>query len=81
MKQFDLESQYQQYLKRVGLVENKMAPLQKKQLRQTFFGACGALLMLLKNDITPLPEDQAVLALEDMINQVANYFGKQVILG
>jgi len=81
MKQFDLEAQYQQYLRRVGLVESKMAPLQQKQLRQTFFGAAGSLLMLLKNDITPLPEDQAVLALEDMINQVSNYFGKLVITG
>lgn len=81
MKQFDLEFQYQQYLKRVGLVESKMAPLQQKQLRQTFFGACGSILMLFKNEITSLPEDQAVLAIQDMFNQVANYFAKLTILG
>lgn len=81
MDKFNIETLYQQYLQRVGLEESKMAPLQQKQLRQTYFGASGNLLMLLKNDISPLPEDEAVIVLEDLINQVANYFGKQVMLG
>jgi len=81
MDKYDLENQYQLYLKRVGLVESKMAPLQKKQLRQTFMGAYGQLLMLLRDDITKMEDNVAVLTIQNMFNQVANYFAKQVIQG
>jgi len=81
MDKYDLENQYQLYLKRVGLVESKMAPLQKKQLRQTFMGAYGQLLMLLRDDITKMEDNVAVLTIQNMFDQVANYFAKQVIQG
>jgi len=81
MDKYDLENQYQLYLKRVGLVDSKMAPLQKKQLRQTFMGAYGQLLMLLRDDITKMEDNVAVLTIQNMFNQVANYFAKQVIQG
>ena len=81
MDQFDIENQYQLYLKRVELDESKMPPLQKKQLRQTFMGAYGSLLMLLRNDIAKMEEDAAIMTLKNMIKQVANFFAKQVIQG
>ena len=71
---FDLEHQYQLYLQRVALNEETMHPEQKKQLRQTFMGACGQMLILLRDELALLDEDEAIANMADMLNQVENYF-------
>lgn len=75
-QEFDLEYQYQQYLKRVALNEAIMPENQKTQLRQAFMGACGQMLMLLRDDVGALSEKDAIDTMQDMINQVLNYFTK-----
>jgi len=74
MNEFNLEHQYQLYLERVALNEKHMHPLQRKQLRQTFFGACGQMLILLRDELSKLEEDKAIDKMQDMINQVSEYF-------
>ena len=76
-KAFDLEHQYQLYLQRMDLRESEMHPVQRVQLKQTFFGASGQILMLLRNELAELPEDEAVDQLESMIEQVLAYFQSQ----
>ena len=73
---FNLEEQYQLYLKRVALKESEMHPTQKKQLRQTFMGACGQMLLLLMDDLGKLEEPEAIEAMQNMLNQVSDYFLK-----
>ncbi len=75
-KEFNLEHQYQLYLKRVALTEAEMHPEQKKQLRQAFMGACGQIILLLRDEVGKLEEDEAVKVMENMIEQVGNYFLK-----
>jgi hypothetical protein len=74
MKEFNLEHQYQLYLQRMALSERTMHPIQRKQLRQTFMGAAGQILILLRDDITQLDDDTAMATMQDLINQVANFF-------
>lgn len=75
-KDFDLEYQYQLYLKRVALKEDIMPEIQKRQLRQAFMGACGQIILLLRDDVGALSETDAIKTMENMINQVGNYFLK-----
>lgn len=81
MNKFDLEQQYQLYLKRVALNEKAMHPEQTKQLRQTFMGACGVMLMLLREDLAELEEKEAIEKLESMTDQVREYFVKVTFPG
>lgn len=74
MNQFSLEHQYQIYLKRIGLSEDKMHPEQKKQLRQTFMGACGQLLLLMRDEVSSFDEEKAVEIMQGMLQEVTNYF-------
>jgi predicted membrane protein len=46
---FNIEEQYQVYLKQVGLEESKMIDVQRKQLRETFFGAFGIVSIILQD--------------------------------
>lgn len=51
-----------------------MHPIQKKQIRQTFFGASGQMLILLRDEVSKLEEEEAIHLLQDMLNQVSNFF-------
>lgn len=73
---FDIEFQYQEYLKRVNLNEADMHTQQRKQLRETFFGAVGAVLILLRVETQKLSEDDAVKSFQYMIDQVGEFFLK-----
>ena len=74
MQEFNLEHQYQLYLQRMALSESTMHPQQKIQLRQTFFGASGQMLILLRDELSKLEENKAMETLQDLINQVGNFF-------
>ena len=75
-KVFNLEYQYQLYLKRVALKECNMPPVQQKEMRRVFMGACGQMIFMLRDDVAALEEDEAIKVLEDMKNQVGDYFMK-----
>ncbi len=74
MQEFNLEHQYQLYLQRMALSESTMHPQQKIQLRQTFFGVGGQMLILLRDELSKLEEEKAMETLQDLINQVGNFF-------
>jgi len=74
MQEFNLEHQYQLYLQRMALSESTMHPQQEIQLRQTFFGASGQMLILLRDELSKLEEEKAMETLQDLINQVGNFF-------
>jgi len=71
---FSLEHQYQLYLKRVGLKEAMMHPAQRTETKRAFMGACGQMLVMLRDDLVELPENEAVETLQDLNNQVSNYW-------
>lgn len=73
-KKFNLEHQYQLYLKRCELSEDKMHETQRKETRRAFFGACGQMLVLLRDDLSDLPEDDGIEVLQNMLNQVSNFW-------
>ena len=75
-KTFDLEHQYQLYLKRVGLKESNMDSVQRKEMRQFFMGACRQMLILLRDDLGEMEESEAIETMQDIINHVHNYFMK-----
>jgi hypothetical protein len=72
-QEFDLEWQYQQFLKRVALNENEMHEEQKKQLRLVFMGSWGQALLTLRDDVGALPDKDAIDTMQGMLNQVSNY--------
>jgi hypothetical protein len=78
MQKFSLEYQYQLYLQRMKLSEDKMHPEQKLQLRQAFMGACGQMLLMLRDDLTKFDEDKACDILDDMTKQVSIFFIKEI---
>ena len=75
--QFNLEHQFKLYLQRVGLPHLDVRGIQYRETKRAFFGACGQMLDLMRSDVADLPEENAIIILEDMWNQVGNFWLKQ----
>lgn len=76
-KQFDLEHHYQEYLKMVKLKESEMGATQRTEMKRVFMGACGQMLVMLRDELSKLDEDVAIGKLQAMFDQVGNYFLKE----
>lgn len=75
----DLESQYQTYLKRVGISEERMHPRQRIETKRAFYGACGQMLILFRDGIGAIEdEDKAILQMQDLLNQVSIFWREEV---
>lgn len=73
-EQFQLEHQWNLYLERVGLKGKSLPVNQYREMKQTFFGACGQILLLLRDDVAALDDDEAMKVMESFINQVGEFF-------
>lgn len=77
-KVLTVEAEYQLYLKRIKLSEDKMHPQQKQQVRDAFFAGYGSLLVMMMDDIVELPEEQGDQVLTGMLNEVTDHFKQYV---
>ena len=77
MNKFNLEYQYQRYLKRVGLSEDTMGPNQKPETRRAFMGAAAQLLVLFSKDILELENTEAASHIEAMYEELLEYWNKE----
>ena len=79
MADFNLNSQYQAYLKMVGLEESRMIPIQRIETKRAFMAGCGQMLVLMRDEVSQLTEDNAVEALESMFYQTEDFWSKELV--
>lgn len=72
-----VEEQFQLYLEKVDLSEQRIPPNQTKELRRAFFGAWRQSLALIKEELSELDELSAILALEKMYGEVLEFWKTQ----
>lgn len=70
-----IDGQFENYLKRVGLDKNKVSKAQYDETKKAFFAGASGMLVLFQGPIPDLPEDEAVVAMEKLI-QEAEFFWK-----
>lgn len=75
-KKTPIEDQYQLYLKRICLTEKMMHHKQRIQLRQTFFGAWGQLLLEIQEG-DALSEDNFEQYINDMTEELKAFWLKE----
>lgn len=80
---FDLTHQWHQFCERSGLPENKMPPDQRREMKRAFFGACGQLLIVFKDElgeyIEKNGEEAGIKIMMDMLNQVQVFWEGEVL--
>jgi len=76
--QFNLEYQWSLYLQRTGQNEKTMSRIQFGETKRAFYGAISQFLLILRDDISKLKdEEQAVNALENMLTQAHEFWLKE----
>lgn len=77
-EKFNIDAQFDLYLKLVKLDPRRMAPNQTKEMRQCFYGAVGQLLLLLQ-EATVLPEKDVHRVFDSLTGQVSEHFTKALL--
>ena len=77
-KFFSLNDEFERYLKLVKLDKRRMPPYQLREIRRAFYGACGQILILSRDEVAAIEsDDEAAEALQDMLNQVADFWTRE----
>jgi hypothetical protein len=76
MEKYSITFQYNECLKRLGMDESKMIPEQKRQLKLMFFAASAQMLLLLRDDLSELPELEACEVLDSMLKEIGDFMTK-----
>lgn len=74
---FDLEQQFLRYLKQTKQSPARMAPGQLREMRRVYYGACGHLLAILRDEVASFPEDDGVKVVADLWTQVGNFWTRE----
>lgn len=78
MNPFNLEDQYQFFLSKMKQDEATMHPRQRIQLRDTFMGAAGIILLLIRNEFAALSDDEGDAMFTSMVDQVGEFWKARV---
>lgn len=77
-KDLDLNHQWGLFVERCGLQENKMPEDQRREMKRAFFGACGQMLILMKDELGDYSDKYGDAAaagvLQNMLDQVSNFW-------
>lgn len=56
------------------LDEGKMSPIQNQETKRAFFGGLGMMLVLMRDDIADMTQDEAVQGMEDLQKQIVGFW-------
>ncbi len=79
INEYDLEYQYQEYLHREGVSEEKMGNTQRIETKRAFMGGIGQLLVLMRDGIGTVKDPvQGVTHMQNMMEQVKEFWGNEI---
>jgi hypothetical protein len=76
-KGFIIEEQFQEYCKRCQLNLDACSPTQVIEMRRTFYGAIGQLLIYLRDDLADKSKADGAVELERIWQQVMSFWQRQ----
>lgn len=75
---FNLDTEYQKYLDLIGVKEAQMNPIQRVETKKAFYGGCGQILLVLRDGISFLPENEAMAEMQSLLNQAKEFWMEEV---
>lgn len=75
--EINLEKEYQEYLKLVGLTEEMMHPVQRTETRRAFFGGCGKVFHLMNEASNSVESENEGVALISQVHDQINNFWQE----
>ena len=72
-----LATHFELYLERVSLDRAKMTKVQYIEIKRAWYGGVGQMLIMSRDDLTQLPENDAVRQLQRWHNECAEFWEDQ----
>lgn len=76
---FNLDHQFNLYLKRMNLQESTMSEVQKTETKRAFMGGMAQMLMLIRNDNGNVPDEELLEGCQSMLRQLDTFWTKQIV--
>lgn len=80
-KDFDLNHQWGLFLERCGISAITMPEDQHREMKRAFFGACGQLLIVFKDELNDYADKKGEIAaahvMQNMLDQVGDFWQKE----
>lgn len=77
-KDFDLNHQWSLFLERCGISAISMPEDQRREMKRAFFGACGQILILFKDELNDYADKKGEIAaanvMQNMLDQVSAFW-------
>lgn len=74
MAKFEVEKLWHNYLELVGMKEEQLPHVQRSEMKKAFFGGVGQVLMLLRDDLGALPEEEGVIEMNNLIEETKRFW-------
>lgn len=81
-KEFDLNNQWSLFLGRCGMSAITMPEDQKREMKRAFFGACGQILIVFRDELNDYADKKGEVAaanvMQNMLDQVSTFWQKEM---
>jgi hypothetical protein len=77
LSKFTVDAMFNEYLKTVKLDARKMVPHQLRETRRAFYGAVTQLIILQRDELTKLTEEQGMQVLYNLLQESHNFWLKE----
>ena len=77
MKGYNLEENFSDFLKRLGLNEKKMDKIQFRVMKKAYFGGLLSMFHLITTELADKPDDFVRVQLEKLQQQIHEYWKDQ----
>jgi hypothetical protein len=75
-KDFDLNHQWELFCERCSIPENSMPEDQRREMKRAFFGACGQMLILLRDELGDYGDKHGEIAAAQMMQTMLEQVGQ-----
>lgn len=75
---FDLETYYQLFLEKINLKESEMPIEQSMEIKRAFMGGAGSMLLIMRDILPQLREDDAEQFFNSLFTQVQAFWINQI---
>lgn len=74
---FTVQQQWLRFLERSGVKPGQLHPHQESEMKKAFFAAAGQILIMSRDELAELTDNEAVHHLESMMQEVTDYWAEQ----
>ena len=71
---FTVKQQWKFFMQRAGFKPGELPVVQEIEMSKAFYGASGQILLLLRDELSDLPEKDGMVKLQSMINEIGTFF-------